>query len=437
MAERAFTESGALYLGVDFGTSGCRIAVIDDDGRALAFHSEALAPSSADNDHAEQDPQRWWQTLVALLRDVLDPALRRRIAAIAVDGTSASLLLCDADGQPVTPCLMYNDSRAVGEAARIDAVAPADNSAVRGPSSALAKLLYFESLDIAAAAFALHQADWVANRLMARFGVSDANNCLKLGYDAIGHRWPPWLTSLLKLPSRLPHVCAAGSPLGPVSAEAAQELSLPATTQVVAGTTDSIAGCLAAGAHAPGDAVTSLGSTLVVKLVCERPISAPEYGIYSHPYGDYWLAGGASNCGGAVLLQYFEPARLARLSEQLHPQQPTGLDYYPLPAIGERFPYADPTLAPRLTPRPPSDVEFLQAILEGISNVEHLAYQRLLELGANPVRRIFTVGGGSRNQAWTEIRSQRLGLPLCPPRHTEAAFGSAYLAQQGYRGLCR
>jgi len=52
-----------------------------------------------------------------------------------------------------------------------------------------------------------------------------------------------------------------------------------------------------------------------------------------------WLAGGASNSGGAALLAHFTPDRMAELSPRIDPETDTGLDYYPLPAPGERFPH--------------------------------------------------------------------------------------------------
>lgn len=70
--------------------------------------------------------------------------------------------------------------------------------------------------------------------------------------------------------------------------------------------------------------------------------------------------GGASNTGGAVLRQYFTNDQLQQLSQRIDPDQPSGLDYYPLVNPGERFPVNDPALQPRLEPRPEDDALFLQ-----------------------------------------------------------------------------
>ena len=353
------------------------------------------------------------------------------VRAIAVDGTSASLLLADAAGRPLGPALMYNDSRAQAEAERIRALAPA-RSGAHGPCSSLAKLLHLLAQSQGSQArHALHQADWIGGCLSGRWGLSDENNALKLGYDVERRRWPDWLAALGLPPGLLPEVVPPGTPIGPLRAELADRWGFPSDTRIGAGTTDSTAGFLATGAHAPGTAVTSLGSTLVLKVLSRQPVFAPGYGIYSHRLDDLWLAGGASNSGGAVLLQYFSRAQLAELTPRLRPEQPTGLDYYPLSAPGERFPVQDPSLPPRIEPVPEDPVQLLQGLLEGMADIEARGYRLLAELGAPYPTEVRSVGGGAMNEAWTRIRAKRLGVPVLRAEHQEAAYGAALLARGG------
>jgi sugar (pentulose or hexulose) kinase len=352
----------------------------------------------------------------------------RQISRIAVDATSATVLLCDASGQPLTPALMYNDRRAREQALRIQAVAPAETGA-HGASSSLAKVLWLlEHHDPPADARIQHQADWLGGRLTGDFGGSDYNNALKLGFDVIGLCWPQWLTELALPRAMLPRVSAPGTELGTVQADVAEQLGLGAGTIVCAGTTDSVAAFVASGASEPGDAVTSLGSTLVLKLLSDKPVFSADHGVYSHRLGNRWLAGGASNSGGAVLRNYFNAAQLQSMTPKLNPEQPTGLDYYPLTEPGERFPVNDPELAPRIEPVPDDPVTFFQALLEGISDIEFRGYTLLAQLGAPAVKQVFTAGGGSHNAAWTRLRQARLGVPVKPARSVDAAFGSALLA---------
>ena len=82
-------------------------------------------------------------------------------------------------------------------------------------------------------------------------------------------------------------------------------------------------------------------------------------------------------------------------------------------------------------PRPQDDVEFFQGLLEGIASMEQKGYERLAELGAPFPTKIYTTGGGAKNEAWTTIRSFMLGSPITVSEQTEAAYGSALLARQG------
>jgi sugar (pentulose or hexulose) kinase len=169
----------------------------------------------------------------------------------------------------------------------------------------------------------------------------------------------------------------------------------------------------------------------VLKLLSDTRVESTEHGVYSHWFGSRWLAGGASNAGGAVLRQFFDDRQLAALSETIDPTVASPLDYLPLPRTGERFPVNDPQLAPRLTPRPADDAEFLHGLLESLGRIEARGYGLLAELGATPVGHVDTAGGGAHNLAWTRIRQRLLGVPVARAAHTEAAYGAALLARDG------
>lgn len=426
----ASPTTGPLYLGVDLGTSACRLCVIDETGEERAAARAVLPAPHRHGAEVDQAADPWWTALEQGMAALADKVSMAHVRSLAVDGTSGTLLLCDSSGHPGGPALMYNDARATDQARRIAAVAPAECGA-HGATSSLAKLLFLQRTGAAErTAHALHQADWVTGRLSGQFGVSDENNALKLGYDPVQRQWPQWLDEL-GIPRRwLPRVEAPGTPIGTLAPQWARRWGLAPDVVVTTGTTDSTAGFIATGAGRPGEAVTALGSTLVVKVLANRPVFAPPWGVYSHRLGDLWLVGGASNSGGAVLRRFFSDRDLERLTPHLQPHRPTGLDYYPLPTAGERFPDSDPQMEPRMEPRPDDDVVFLQGLLEGIAAIEARAYQRLAELGAPYPSQVLTVGGGAVNSAWTAIRSRLLGVPVTAASHQEAAYGAALLARK-------
>jgi len=420
-----------LFLGIDIGTGGVRACAVDGEGYIRGSASTALPAPRQVGDAIDQEPELWWQAAVATIRKLADAIDLGGVERIVVDGTSGTLLLIDAAGTPRSLGLMYNDARAVDELARIAEVAPAVSGA-HGQSSALGKLLHLLNHgDVENARYAVHQADWIAGRLANRHGISDENNALKLGYDPVARAWPAWLEQLGVPSEMLPKVLVPGTSFAKIDSKVARTLGLPPSARIAAGTTDGVAAFIAKHADHPGDAVTSLGTTLVVKLLATQPIFAADQGVYSHRLGERWLGGGASNTGGAALLMHFSAEEMERLTPRLKPAEPTGLDYYPLTKPGERFPIADPTLEARITPRPADDDRFFQGLLEGIASVEALAYQRLALLGAPPLRRVISIGGGARNDAWTAIRHRILGVPVTVAEQTEASYGAAMLALHG------
>jgi sugar (pentulose or hexulose) kinase len=417
-----------LYLGIDLGTSGCRAIAIDRSKAIRARASRSLPPPQTPQPHqSQQDPEIWWRTLIEVLAEIGSACGNDNIAAIAVDGTSSTLLLTDRQGNPLTPALMYNDSRGKEQVALLKKAAP-EGSPVLSASSSLAKLLHLRQ-DLANDHYlARHQSDWILGRLCGDYRFSDENNVLKLGYDPIRREWPSWLTQLQLDGDRLPEVVPGGTIIGELCRETAQATGLPQGIAIVAGTTDGNAAFLATGAHELGEAVSSLGSTLVLKILCDKPIFAAEYGVYSHRLGNRWLVSGASNSGGAVLAGYFSRDEMARMTPELQPDRPTGLDYYPLLSPGERFPHNDADYRPRLAPRPADDRRFFQAMLEGIADIEATGYRLLRQLGAPEPRRVYSIGGGARNEPWRLIRQRKLNIPVILAPQQEAAYGTALLA---------
>jgi len=416
------------FVGVDFGTSGVRACAIDRQGGVLGESRATIpSPSSPATRQVEQEPQLWWDTCLRVLDELfLENDLSPH--ALSIDGTSGTLLLCDGNGEPIGPALMYNDSRAIVEAKALTGIAP-EAAAVHSPSSALAKLCYLLQQPHAADAhYALHQADWIASRFTGQPGFSDENNALKLGYDPVQRAWPAWLRNAPIDMALLPEVLPVGDELGHLRDELRHRWKLSYPARIIVGTTDSNAATLACGISDIGQAATALGSTLVIKVISEKPVFDANHGVYSHRLGNSWLVGGASNSGGSVLLQHFTQEQLGALSKRIEAGHASGLDYYPLPNKGERFPVNDPELAPKLTPRPDNDVQFLQGLLEGIAGIKYRGYGKLQELGAPYPSTVVTSGGGASNITWSKIRERILGVPVRKAKYREAAYGSALIA---------
>ncbi|MEE9342913.1 MAG: FGGY-family carbohydrate kinase, partial [Gammaproteobacteria bacterium] len=397
-----------IFIGVDVGTSSVRCCAIDEHRTVLGNSRRDLPLPDRQGNKISQHPDIWYLAMMQALDDLFSQINPQDIARLTIDGTSSTLLLCQPDGTPLTTGLMYNDSRAVAQLRAINRVAPEDNP-TRSASSSLAKLLHLLEREKTRPVVACHQADWLIGKLTGVFTASDENNALKLGYDCLRRQWPDWLSTLALPENCLPKVFPAGTPLAKILPAYLARWNINPETIITTGTTDSTAGFIATGANNTGTAVTSLGSTLVLKVLSDQPVTAPAYGVYSHRLGDQWLVGGASNTGGAVLKQHFSSAQLQALSAQINPEISSPLSYYPLPATGERFPINDPTMQSSVDPRPASDVEFLHGLLQGIANIEQQGYALLADLGAPYPLQVMSVGGGAKNKVWGNIRNKLLG----------------------------
>ena len=391
-----------------------------------------LAEEASNYPRPFEDPEGWRQGLVGLL-DRLDPALRMRVGAIALDGTSGTLLLCRADGAlaPGALGLALSYALACPEQAASAAALVADcpGSPAASASGSLARALRLlaaaEAAGLEPGAWLLrHQADWLMGWLLGDWRWGEEGNNLRLGWRLQEQRWAGAIGGQ-RWAAALPEITASGSVLGQLHPGAAQMLGLPPHCQVVAGSTDANAAVLAAD-PGPGDGITVLGTTLVLKQFCAQPIQGP--GISCHRVAGRWLVGGASNAGGGVLRQFFSDGQLAELSRQIDPRHPSGLHLRPLPAPGERFPVDDPALEPVLEPRPVSDCLYLQGLLEGLAAIEAAGWRRLEALGAPPVQRVISLGGGARNSQWRALRQRQLGVPVLNRPQLSAAQGMAKLA---------
>ena len=418
-----------FYAGLDFGTSGVRLCIIDNQQQMIAEEKINYAGYTVCD---QQTGEGWWCACCHLFRKIPEK-IRKRIGYLSVDGTSGTVLLVDQQGEAITNPLLYSDHDAD--------FSWQDKDLTKRSDAFIRVLRLLEQVGFGAKKHSndiriVTQADFIKGKLTASFFTSDQNNCFKLGYDCMARAWPAWMADFGITSRMLPKVLVSGERAAQISPLVAAELSLNRKLQLIAGTTDSVAAVMATGIDQTGSAVTSLGSTLVVKILSNYPVEAPEYGVYSQPYFDQWLVGGASNCGGRILRKYFDDASMLLMSQQLDLQRPTGIHYYPLAHKGERFPVNDPDKIPLLTPRPKDDVVFFQALLESLTEIERKGYQRLRQLGAPEITQVITVGGGSHNEPWTKYREQVLGLPVIPSVQTEAAYGTALLAMRASkRGL--
>lgn len=431
-----------LWLGVDIGTQSVRVTAIDGSGHVHATSSRPL-DSVRDGRRHEQDPAQWWRAFVEAARETLSNLDRSAVAGLAVDATSGTILLADADGTPLTPGFMYDDVRDPGLVDEIDQ-AGRDVWSRLGyqriqPSWALAKLVWLCRAEPAArrgGTRLLHQPDLITWRLAGTQVPSDASHSLKTGYDLVDERWPTEVFDTLGVPSGLlPDVVRPGTVLGTVCPRAAAETLIPAGTPIVAGMTDGCAAQLGSGALTPGAWNSVLGTTLVLKGVSTRLVHDPRGVVYCHRGpGDTWLPGGASSSGAGALTRLFPDADLSALTAAATAVEHKTIVYPLAGERGERFPLRAPDLEPFVLGTASDETEMFAGVLLGVACVERLCFDYLDALGADILGPVTFTGGGAKNRHWSHLRADLLGAEVLLPKEAGSARGMAVLAAAAVTG---
>lgn len=444
------TAANRLYLGIDAGTSGIRTCIIDNNDY-IVYTNSILWDSIQTAESSLTDC--WSIGLSNMIKDIPE-SYRNKVKSICVSGTSSSCLLYDRNKNKVSRMPRMYDYNVMtqlpsfvsNQVMQIIKEKCPSGSSVVASTSTLAKLLawHIES-PLLYDEVLVHQSDYLIHLLTNTSNFySDWNNALKLGYDVRELQYPQWLLDILLqtgIDSKkcLPDVIEPGKKISSISSKYISDLSFPNDCIVVGGTTDSIAAFLASRVNKIGQAVTSLGSTIAIKLLSQYPVDNASLGVYSHRLGNQWLVGGASNVGCAILRKEgFTDEELINLSSQIDDRVDSPYLYYPLLKQGERFPVQNPDKMPLLDPKPmlvsssSGDVdrkEYLHGLLYSMSVIEKAGYDSLTLLGASPVAEIYTAGGGAKNDMWMKMRQRIMGVSV-KKSNTEASYGCALLSKK-------
>jgi len=418
-----------VVLGVDLATGDARVLAVDlATGTPLA---EATAPLAVEG---TEQPAVYAAVAADLIAQVVRELGTRsaEIAALAITGTSGTVVPVNAGGAAIGNALLYNDARGA-EFARL----LAHSGHAERPGAALARTAWLHAHRPAERY--VFTPDVVAAFLARELLPSDTSHALKSGIDPVEARWDLDAVELLGIdPRTLPALVRPGRVVGEVHASVAAELGLPASVSIVSGMTDGATAQLATGAVGEGDTVGVLGTTLVLKGATSIQITDAASGIYSHvaPNGAFW-AGGASNAGAGSLRSGVTAALDPRSTDPLAlAHGPSGVVTYPLIRPGERFPVADSTFAGFAVgfrpggERSTDPIDRFRGILEGVAFVERRGLERLAEWGVRGGRH-HLAGGASSSAVWNGIRASVLQRSVVVPTNRSSAFGAAILAAIG------
>jgi xylulokinase len=438
----------ACVLGVDIGTSSCKVCAVDAEGRLAGVASQSYPIMSLKPGWSEQDPREWVPALEGALKAVGEkiPIHRPDVGGLAVSSAAHIAVLMDKAHEPVRESILWNDQRSDAEAARLAAESGllifqcTRNQA--SPTWTLPQLLWVKrhEPDVwkRVRSVCLSK-DYVIGRLTGRFCTDPATAVSSLLYDVDAEHWSDSLCDLLGIgATSLPEVVPATAIAGNLLPEMAERLGLPTGIPVITGTLDSVSESYCAGAVRPGDSVLRLGTAGGVQTILGGPPVHSMLISYPHVMPRLWLSQAGTNACGASI-QWATQALggasgmtlddLDRLAASAAPGS-EGLFFHPYLA-GERCPHWDSRLRGSFVGLSlhHGREHLARAILEGVAYSLKDAFSALQDGkpqgGTGAMMTV--VGGGVRSAILARIVCDVFGCPIRVAPEVDSAYGAALL----------
>ncbi|MBO5197842.1 MAG: xylulokinase [Lachnospiraceae bacterium] len=446
-------------LGIDIGTSACKVALFCRDGSVAALDGEGYEVYYPHPGWAEQNPEEWWEAVCTALRRMLKKSgvNPEEIAGIGVDGQSWSAIAIDKAGNVLANTPIWMDTRAdrictelnerLGEE-RIFAVAGNPMQ----PSYTTGKILWYqrempqmyEKIDTI-----LQSNSFIVYRLT---GMLSQDKSQGYGLHCFNMREGVWDEALCKelgIPfDFLPDIYECDAIVGTVTKEAAARCGLAEGTPVVAGGLDAACGTLGAGVIHSGQ-TQEQGGQAGGMSICMDTYKADRRLILScHVVPGHWLLQGGTTGGGGVM-RWIE-RELAGTERAIAEESgrstlevlndtagavPAGSDgvvFLPYMS-GERSPIWDPNAKGVFY-----GLDFgktrghlVRAAMEGVAYSLRHNLETAKEAGVD-VQVLRAMGGSANSWLWTQIKADITGKRIeAMASDTATTLGAAILAGVG------
>jgi xylulokinase len=451
----------SYLLGIDVGTTGSKALLVGADGAVKGSATTEYPMFTPQPLWAEQDPADWWAATVNSIRQVLGEGEVKpgQVAGIGLTGQMHGLVLLDAGGEVLRPCIMWNDQRTAAQCAAITEKVGArrvlqltGNPVLPGfTAPKIAWVREHEPQVYNRIAKVLLPKDYVRYRLTGAFfgEVSDASGTSM--FDVGRREWSDEMLAALNVPREwLPEVTESPVVSARTSAKAAAETGLKQGTPVVGGGGDQAAQAVGTGIVAEGVVSVTLGTSGVVFASSEAYRTEPEGKLHAfcHAVPGMWhLMGVMLSAAGSFRwyrdalgdLEQVQAAESGRdtydlLTEAAVEVPPgcEGLLFLPY-LTGERTPYPDPNARGvffGLTLRH-RKAHLTRAVLEGVAFGLRDSLELMRALGLT-IEQVRASGGGARSPLWRQILTDVFDTEIVRVNVTEgAAYGAALLAGVG------
>lgn len=415
-----------MYLGIDLGTSGIKVVLVNDSGQVVDSRTANLTVSRPLPLWSEQEPEHWWQGLCGAMDDLASAHNLAEVKAIGLAGQMHGATLLDSDNQVIRPAILWNDGRCEAQCVELEDQVP-DSRQITGnimmPGFTAPKLLWVkqhEPENFARINKVLLPKDYLRFKMTGQYvcDMSDASGTLWL--DVEKRQWhEPLLSACGLTEAHMPRLQEGNQISGNLAAELATRWNIQ-QVPVVAGGGDNAAGAVGLGMVKPGQAMLSLGTSGVYFVVTEGYRSNPDSAVHSfcHALPDtwhlmsvllsaasclQWLADNVANTPVADLLSALDDAEIDLSASP-----------YFLPYLsGERTPHNNPNAQGcffGMTHE--TDLTLLtHALMEGVSFAFADGVDAITQAGIE-ASEITLIGGGARSPYWRQMLADVLNKPL-------------------------
>jgi sugar (pentulose or hexulose) kinase len=443
-----------MYLGLDIGTSVTKAALFDADGRECAQAARRTQLLPAPIGWSELDGDQVWQAVIDVIGDLFATSQYRPadVDAVGVTGVMVGAWLIDDRGELVRPPILWNDARAQ---AMVDEMVDRDPGLIAKVFShsgsimqlgctlpVLAWLKKHEPRSLEKARHVFCAKDFITYRLTGAV-VTDESEAAMAPGSARSRDFDAEPARLLGI-SDLMHLTAPAkrgeTEAGRITARAAELTGLPIGTPVAVGTGDTGACAIGAGCHAPGQAVTVLGTTCLNGVLSDHAVYEPRnLGLLFILPGRRWMKT-MVNVAGTTVLDWCLSTLCPDIAAGETPYEKLGA-LAETSEAGSRgvvfVPYlsASGVIAPRIEPRARAGfhglaphhqrADMVRAVHEGMAYAIRDCYAHI----GGSVSTIRLAGGGARSPFWSQMIADVTGLAVEIPEGSQfGAKGAALCA---------
>ena len=417
-----------LYIGIDLGTSACKLLLVDEAGQVKNTVTEEYPLYFPHPGWSEQNPEDWWNACVkgipALLRG-FDPA---QVAGIGAGGQMHGLVALDAQDNVLRPAILWNDGRTAAQVEYLNHQVGKETLSRCTANIAFAgftapKLLWMRENEpqlFGRIAKIMLPKDYLVYKLTGVHAtdVSDASGMLLMDVE---HKC--WSEEMLDIcgvrKEQMPRLYESAAPVGTLTAETAGLLGLPQNVTVCAGAGDNAAAAVGTGTVGPGRCNISLGTSGTIFISSDRFGVDPNNALhaFAHADGGWHLMGcmlSAASCNKWWQESILDTGDYAAEQAKIAPEKLGENHVYFLPYLmGERSPINDTNARATFIgmTMDTTRADMTQAMLEGVAFAIRDSFEVAKSLGIS-IPRSGICGGGAKSALWQTILANVLGIPL-------------------------